>query len=313
MALCVFDIFPDGRAEVPRDNGLTGPGVYRWWHYDLSDPDLAEWAGKTLDDIPTAALLQAETRPRCDVYENGLILNLRGINMNTGEPAEQMVSVRMWVTRDVVVTVRVRRVFALDDIRQEMLHGVAPPDVASFLENLIGRLTARVQDEVLQVAEQTDTCEDQIADDLSAAPAALGDLRRSVIKLRRYLDPQRSALQKLAATDLDFMTAAQRLDLRELGNRAILAVEELDALRDRLLTLQDHYDSKLALRQGRNGYALSLVAAVFLPLGFLTGLFGVNVGGMPGLESPWAFALLSLGMIVAGGLMLAYLRWMKWL
>ena len=313
MALCVFDIFTDGHATVPQDDALTGAGVYRWWHFDRADPALETWTAQTLAEIPAAALLQDETRPRCDAYDNGLILNLRGINLNEGQPNDQMVSVRMWVARDVVVTVRVRRIFALEEIRQEILRDEVPPDVGSFLENLIGKLTLRVQEEVLEIAEATDACEDEIAENLATAPSGLGDLRRQVIKLRRYLDPQRSALQKLAGMDLEFMSHTQRLDLRELANRSILAVEELDALRDRLLTLQDHYDSKLALRQGRNGYALSLIASVFLPLGFLTGLFGVNVGGMPGVENHWAFALLSLAMIVAAFAMLAFMRWMKWL
>ena len=58
---------------------------------------------------------------------------------------------------------------------------------------------------------------------------------------------------------------------------------------------------------------LSIAAAVFLPLGFLTGLFGVNVGGMPGVDDPHAFAILCLAMVGLAAIMLAVLKWLRWL
>lgn len=54
-------------------------------------------------------------------------------------------------------------------------------------------------------------------------------------------------------------------------------------------------------------YVLSLVAAIFLPLGLLTGLLGINVGGIPGTESPWAFTVVTCG-LVALGLVAAFRR-----
>lgn len=313
MPICVFDIHPDGSATVPDDHALTGPGVYRWWHYDLSDLALAPWVSRHLHNIPAEALMQAETRPRCDRYGDGLILNLRGINMNAGQPAEQMVSVRMWVAQDVLITVRLRRVFALEDIRQNLIDGNAPANVAMFLDDLVQRLTDRVQSHVLEIAEIADEFEDSVHDDPDQMPTALGETRRSVIKLRRYLEPQRAALQRLATSDVPLLGDADRLRLRELANRSTLAVEELDALRDRMASVQDHHDMQAAIRQGRNGYALSVVAAIFLPLGFLTGLFGVNVGGMPGIASDGAFAILCISMVVIALVMVLFLRWMRWL
>ena len=141
----------------------------------------------------------------------------------------------------------------------------------------------------------------------------LSDPRRSVIRLRRYLEPQRAALTKLAQLDIPLLPQASRLQLRELANRSTMAVEELDALRERLISVQEEHDVNIAQRQAHHGYVLSMAAAIFLPLGFLTGLFGVNVGGMPGINSPWAFAILSLAMIGLAALMYLILKWVRWL
>ena len=313
MPICVFDIFPDGTATEPTDTELTGPGAYRWWHFDLSDPMLEGWAHEKLPEIPAGSLLQKQTRPRCDVYEDGLILNLRGINLNEGQDADEMVSLRMYVTPSSLITVRRNKIFAVDAIRQATVAGQPPASPAEFLEELILRLSVRVQEHVDKIDALTDFYEEDLEDTDTPTPRELPEIRRSVIRLRRYLDPQRTALNRLAAVDLPLIPKDSALELRELANRSTLAVEELDELRDRLVSVQEEHDANVAQRQARHGYVLSVVAAIFLPLGFITGLFGVNVGGMPGVDHPWAFAILCGTMVALVAIMYLILRWVKWI
>ena len=313
MPLCVFDIFADGTTVVPTDTNLTGPGAYRWWHFDLSDPMLAPWVTQHLHDIPAGSLIQKQTRPRCDRFEGGLILNLRGINMNEGQHADEMVSVRMYVDQDVLITVRRNKVFAIDAIRQRAAANDAPPSPADYLEALVTRLTDRVHEHVETIDVSAEVFEHALEDKNTPMPHELPEIRRSVIRLRRYLDPQRTALTRLASLDMPLIPEESALELRELANRAVIAVEELDELRDRLVSVQDEHDANIAQRQARHGYVLSVAAAIFLPLSFITGLFGVNVGGMPGVDSPWAFAYLCLSMVLLAGLMYLVLKWVRWL
>ncbi len=104
----------------------------------------------------------------------------------------------------------------------------------------------------------------------------------------------------------------ERIKLREITNRTMRSVEELDAVSQRLQALQEHVQAQRAEAMSRNGFVLSIVAAIFLPLGFLTGLFGVNVAGMPGAQWPWAFAALSAGMLVFGIALYVYFRHLRW-
>ena len=77
---------------------------------------------------------------------------------------------------------------------------------------------------------------------------------------------------------------------RRLSDRLLRFVEDLDAVRDRAAVTQEELSARLAESMNRTMYVLSIVTAIFLPLGLLTGLLGVNVGGMPGEESEQAFA-----------------------
>jgi zinc transporter len=219
----------------------------------------------------------------------------------------------MYVDSDLLITVRRKKVFAIDAIRREAEAQKAPPSPAEFLEALVGRLTLRVQEHVATLDEQAEFFEDDLEDKNTPMPHELPEIRRSVIRLRRYLDPQREALAKLAAFDIPLIPDESQLELREQANSALIAVEELDELRDRLVSVQEEHDANIAQRQARHGYVLSVAAAIFLPLGFLTGLFGVNVAGMPGVDHPWAFTILCLGMAGLALLMFLVLKLVRWI
>lgn len=311
MPICAYDLWPDGNCRKAPDLNPTGRGSLRWLHFDLGDPKLANWIAEHLPPIPGRALTEQETRPRCDALGNGLILNLRGVNLNSGAAAAEMVSLRMWVTPETIVTVRKRKVFALDDIRQTCADGKGPGTVGRFLDRLIHGLAIRARDVVLDLTTATETLEEQIDEGRLPPDDALKTPRRDVLKLHRYMEPQRIALTRLQQLGNQLMTTEEQTDLREAVNLVTLTEEALTSLNQRLAVIQDHTDAELARKMSRNSYILSIVAAVFLPLGFITGLFGVNVAGMPGVDTPLAFGILCLALVVLSAAMIALLRWSR--
>ncbi|ALG90182.1 MULTISPECIES: zinc transporter ZntB [Actibacterium] len=315
--LAAFDIAEDGRASpVAEDWPAAAPRAgarWRWLHLDVTNPAMAGWAAEHLPEVGAAALSQPETRPRCDALGAGLILNLRGVNMNPGQESDDMVSLRMWVGEALIVSARVRKVFAVDALRQAALAGHAPPTPDAFLLRLTEGLTDRIEAVSLALEDATDTLEEEIFDHDRFDADALAPTRRKVIRLRRYIGPQREALNRLAQSPLPLIGPEMRPMLAETANRATRAVEELDAVSARLAALQEHVNAELSARMGRNGYVLSVVAAIFLPLGFFTGLFGVNLAGIPGTAAPHAFAVLTVMLSALGLGLFALFRWRKWL
>ena len=89
-------------------------------------------------------------------------------------------------------------------------------------------------------------------------------------------------------------------------------IDELDAVRERAHIINDEVTNQLTERLNKNMYALSVIAAIFLPLGFLTGLLGINIAGIPGAENPAAFAIFCamLSMLVIAQIVL--FRKLKW-
>jgi len=306
--ICAFDVATDGTASVANIN-KPAAGAYRWLHCDLDDPYLPAWAEQSLPLHVASALTARETRPRVMLANQSLLANFRAVNLNDGDDVEDMVALRLWVTPDLIVSVRRRRVFAMEDLRQRFDRNDAPASTAAFLAALTELLIDRIETVSLAVDAQTDTFEDDVHDNGIAHLPALGPTRRKVIKLRRYIGPQADALRDLANISPDWIDPESRHALHETANRARRTEEELTEVRDRLSALGEHLDLAQSARTNRNSYLLSAVAAIFLPLGFLTGLFGVNVAGMPGMTAPWAFATLTAATLVIGLFTFLVLWW----
>lgn len=75
---------------------------------------------------------------------------------------------------------------------------------------------------------------------------------------------------------------------------------------------QEEFVSRLAFQQNQRILVLSVLSAVFLPLTFLTGLMGMNVGGIPGAETTLGFIGASALLVALGALIAVYFRRRKW-
>ncbi|MGJ8585456.1 MAG: CorA family divalent cation transporter [Marinosulfonomonas sp.] len=218
---------------------------YRWLHFDLNDPQFAQWALQTLPQTAAMALTQSETRPRCDLLDGGLIMNLRGVNLNPGANTDDMVSLRLWVVDGLIVSARARRVWAVDDIRQRVEAGQGPQSIASFLAELAYNLTKRIEKVSLELVENTDEFEERSFALTRGLSAELAAARQSAIKLRRFVRPQAEAIVELSEGHVWPLDTNSAGILREAANHALRTIEELDATVDRLRAVHDHLELRI--------------------------------------------------------------------
>jgi len=104
-----------------------------------------------------------------------------------------------------------------------------------------------------------------------------------------------------------------RMRLRETSDRTTRYVEDLDAIRDRAMVTQEELNNRLAEQMNKTMYVLSIVAGIFLPLGLLTGLLGINVGGIPGTENKWAFTIFCFILLGVAGVQVWLFKRKKWM
>jgi len=239
---------------------------------------------------------------------------LRGVNLNPGSDVEDMVSIRVWLEKDRIISARHRRLMSVQQMRDEVDQGNGPVSAGDFITRLIDNLNDRIAEVIESIDESIEAAEaNQAHNRQQNYRGEFGNLRRKTAHIRRYLSPQREALDRLSRMQGTILSNSDLASLQEETNHLTLFVEELDLSRERAMVAQEDMLSSLALEQNSKMYLLSIVAAVFLPLSFLTGLMGMNVAGLPGTQNPWSFAILVLLMLSIGAGILLLFRWKKWL
>lgn len=287
-----------------------------WLHFNFEHPGVEEWLrrGSNLNELAVDALISEETRPRAIALGDELLLALRGVNLNPGSDPEDMVSIRLWTDGKRVISSRRRRLLSAMDVVGRIEAGEGPVDAGELLVDLTDRIVRRMSDTVDDFEDEVMALEDRVlSGEASTLRYDLALLRKQTIALRRYLAPQREALNRLVMEKLSWLTGSYQMQLREISDRLVRHIEDIDAVRERAALAQEELLSLASDQMNERMYVLSMVAAVFLPLGFFTGLMGINVGGMPGVESNEAFWVV-VALCVAVMLVLAVVfRWKRWL
>ncbi len=287
-----------------------------WLHLDYTGSDAQNWLQDRsgLGPVIVEALTAEETRPRSLLYKGGMLLILRGVNLNPGHEPEDMISIRLWIDSDRIITLRHRRVLAVEDLRQMLERGEGFSRPGEFLEELSGVLVERMGDVVSEEEDAVDALEDEVLKEQNyGLRQKIADVRRTAIGMRRYLAPQRDVMARLHSEKVDWLTELDRMRLRELADRTTRCVEDLDAIRERATVTHEELNGRLAEQMNKTMYVLSIVAGIFLPLGLMTGLLGINVGGIPGAQNPLGFTIFCFLLVAIAGIQVWLFKRMKWM
>jgi zinc transporter len=259
-------------------------------------------------------LLAGETRPRSIPDVNGLAVILRGINMNPGALPDDMVAIRIRLEKRRIITSHRRDLLSVSDLRDDLGAGDGPKTAGEFLISLASCLSGRIGAAIENVEQLVEAVEsDVVSGNIGDLRSSLSVVRRQAAAIRRYLSPQRDALERLVRTHGEILSESEIYYLREEGDVLTRQLEDLDLAREQALVAQEELMNRFAQEQNSRMYLLSVVAAIFLPLTFITGLFGMNVAGLPGTENPNGFAYSATLMILCGIVLAIYFKWKKWI
>jgi len=294
--------------------GYSGRG-FIWLHVDtLEEADLAALRGQgDIPDVAANALVATETRPRCDRIEDGALVNLRGPAEVETDDSDRLVSIRMWVRAGRVNSVSRRPLAAIKSVFAQMEAGriLDPGDLVAAFARAISK---QLDPEVAALGDCLDDAETDLEPrQVYKLRSTIARIRSEAIAYRRFVAPDRDALLTLARLDFDWIAEEDRLHIREAADRFSRMTEELEAVRERAALLHEQLTDMRGEQMEVRALVLSIVALIFLPLTFVTGLLGMNVAGIPYAEEPWAFWGV-VGFCVVIALMIsAYFARVHWL
>ena len=288
-----------------------------WVHFDYSSKEAIDWITNKskIESIAIDALLTEETRPRTTILNDAVLIALRGVNLNPNSKPEDMVSLRLYVSQKLIISTRRRDLLSIAEIVDTLKKGVGPKTSSEFLTDLTYRVTARMEDVIDQIEERTDFLEENFLSESVDAKFRneILAIRRETIILRRYLFPQKEALNKLYNERITWINEYEKIEIRETNDQLIRYIEELDTIRDKVSLIQEELSNTLSDQMNKKMYILSIISAIFLPLTFLTGLLGINIGGIPGANNENAFLVFSLLLVIVVTIQFIIFKKKKWI
>ncbi|WP_156841880.1 zinc transporter ZntB [Novosphingobium aquimarinum] len=269
------------------------PGEVLWVHLCRNRPGVQEWLEHELKvPEPTAELLVSDdTRPRAFREGNAIVATLRGINFNPGAEPEDMVSMQLWCDGRRLVTLRRNPLQTPREILATIDAGDGPTDAGATITQLIEAMVARMNRSIVDMNDHIDQLEelDVEKEDTDMLLDRISIIRRNCLALKRHMSPQHEALEKISRDAPDWFEDHDRRETAETIERLRRYLDDLDISKESAVVLQDDLRARTLASSERTQYLLTIVAAIFLPLGFVTGLLGINVGGIPGVNDSHAF------------------------
>jgi zinc transporter len=309
--VCAFRLSPV-EADGPDVLKAAPDGQPRWLHFNLTDARAARWL-REHGQLPEAALevmLSSDARVYLDAVPGGFVAVLGDLDHEFHGDATGFHTLRIYIDDTRIITARRHPLKTTDRLRRELRAGDL--DVKSpwgLFEQLIDRLGTTFGTAVTKLADAVDDAEEQIlAGHYRDHRKTLGAMRRSLALLRRHLGANRGAHAPLIARPPAGFTADERDGLRQSVERYDAVAQDLALVQERARLLQEEIAGRLAEATNRNLFVLSIVTTTLLPITLITGVFGMNVGGLPWLTHRHGFWWVLLVMGLALGLTLWLLR-----
>lgn len=197
---------------------------------------------------------------------------------------ETMQVAPLWLTLDrrVLISVRLRPIRSIDRLRAAVRAGETFPSPLSLLIHLMHHQGDVLADITRRTATRIDTIEDRLLSGrLDLTRATLGGNRRDLVRLQRLLAPEPGALFRMLGQPPAWVRSEDLSDLRQATEEFSTVLRDAIGLQERIKLLQEEIATRVSEQTNRSVFVLTAVTVMALPINIISGLFGMNVGGIP--------------------------------
>jgi zinc transporter len=277
-----------------------------WLHFNLADGRARKWLTEQAE-LPAEALellLEAHPRVRVTLVPGGVAAILHDLHHDFHDDPEQFGELRFYVDERRVISARRAPLRSVDRLRRELDAGLSLNSTVAWLERLVRDLTEAFAEVARGLSDRVDELEDEVVSGRGhERRVTLAQMRRLLVRFRRHVNSDRSALGRLRS--FHHGAAEELSTLRRSIEQLDGVAQDVELVHERVRVLQEEVSSLLAEATNRNLYVLSIVTTVLLPATLVTGIWGMNVGGVPWADDSRGFFF--TGLVLLGSVLLSLL------
>ncbi|MCW5626938.1 MAG: magnesium/cobalt transporter CorA [Burkholderiales bacterium] len=291
-----------------------------WINVDeIGDAELMASFGRVMGFHPLMLedILNTDQRPKVEDHGDYLYVVLKMLAWNAERGDIDVEQLSLVVGANYVVSFGERKGDYFDPLRARIREAVgrARKLGADFLAY---SLLDMVVDHYFIVLERLGEKLEQTEDAVMANPgpdvlAQIHRLKRDLIFVRKAVWPLREAITTLRHLNTPLIAKPTGIFLRDLNDHVVQVIEGIETYQNLVASMLDTYLSTVSNRTNAVMRVLAVFSAVFMPLTFITGIFGMNFRDMPPLEWGWGFAATLGAMLIMGVAMVLYFRSRRWI
>lgn len=282
-----------------------------WVHLDPRAPRAITWLNSegSLPEAERSALRNDATNPQLQqVGDRAYLISLRGLAPETERESRDLALVRLLVERHRVVSSCDRSLPGVIRIRDLLRTRSGPRDVPELIATMAAGLGALLRDAALDLEDPVAELEYAAETEQGSDSSELGEVQTTIARLRRHVAPYKILVARCLAMPDAWLFSDHLPRWRHLADQLQEADSLLQNMHERAKALRDLVGERLARRMNYILYVLTILTAIMLPLTFVTGLFGMNVGIEGGSYRFMEAAPTFLGICAA----LAVLAWVEY-
>jgi Mg2+ and Co2+ transporter CorA len=293
----------------PRDKPLEFENQHWLWaHFNLADARSHAWleARAELSRDARQLLTSPDEHPHVFEREGEVFGVYTDLVHDLSGPTEEICGLHFLLKERLLLTARRRSLQGPDSARAALEGGLKIASPPTLFDYIIACSADGFDEIVERLTGDLDKVEDQlILDVITDEQQRLGQVRRTAVRLHRPLAGLRRTMHRMRSRasfgESKFAAAllSQRLETSE---------HDLDTIQARARLMQDEINAKIGTETNRQVFTLSILTALFVPATLVTGLFGMNVSGLPFTDGTSGFQL-ALASSVAASLAVCFILW----
>lgn len=318
--ICAYQF---GEGHVPRplanaDESLSllesSDSGFVWLHFNLAHAGCSRWLREHagLGKNFLEALTDGSRSARIEVDADSLFAVLNDVAYDFSFDAQEVETLWVNVSNRLVVSARRRPLKSVDRLRTAVKRGEQLQSTVALLDHLLRDQGDELQRILQQAGGRLDDIEDAVlAGHHRRHGAELARLRRLMVRLQRLLTPEPGGVTRALSRPPTWMSPRDTQQLARSNDDFSLVLRDVATLQDRIRLMQDESASRQAEQNNRSLFLLTMVTVLALPINLTSGLFGMNVGGVPFSDHPAGFWIMAALIGVVTGLIAraALRRW----
>ncbi len=270
-------------------------GGFVWLHMNLSHAGTLPWlrAHAGLAESFFEALDEGSRSTRIERDGDALYAVVNDVTFDFKFDAADVATLWVAVQRQLVVTARRHPLRAVDRLRMAVKRGELLDSSVALLDHLLRDQADELQRIVRSTVERIDDIEDELLSPKDSGAnrhdRELARLRRLTVRLQRLLAPEPAALARTLSRPPAWIPAEDRQHLHRASEEFGVVLRDIAALQDRIKLMQDESAARVATQNNRSLFTLTIVTVLALPINLVSGLFGMNVGGVPLSQNGFGF------------------------